>query len=251
MPLPSASKATALTQVFVVATLLPACMGPVAKHLQTPITQRTPEGFQQFQEHYEKKTVEYYVKKNGTPDSTFDLGNGKTVWTYLWDRSYKTPEHTITETEQGTSTTSYDRYSDTINTTHNPGTAITKTFGGDLVKIYCKVDLHIQNGKIQQIQGHGNDCRLKPKLRPLDCTRVGQATRIESVGRAEKDGENGDAVRLMNGQVFVFDEDVGIENVIYGLPAGTKVITCRQSKKGAYLLTYPPPNSNIYLGSFR
>lgn len=227
------------------------CTGPIKLYLPTPITYPTSSGFTEMIETWDGAPSQRLVESWGTPSSTFDLGNGTTVWTYEWDRSYRTAQYTVTSTGEGTATTSYNEWTGQATTTYKPGQSTTSTYGGHLVTRTCRVQMHIKAGKISYWKWNGNDCKSVPKAKPHQCTSPGRATRIQTIGRAERTGTYGDAVRLMNGEVFIFKDDVGTDEVIQTLSPRTKVLTCYNSGIGSYLYTYPPPRNYIFRGDFR
>ena len=232
-------------------SLLTSCAGPIQLYLPEPIRYPTSNGFTEMMETWDGQSTALLVKKWGRPESKFDVGDGTVIWTYSWDRSYRTPTYSVTTTENTTATTQYNSWSDTATTTAQPGKSTTTVHGGNLVSIYCNVEFHIRGSKITYWRWKGNDCKRIPKVKPYQCTLPGRPTRIAALGRATKNGVYGEAVKLFTDEVFVFSDDVDFEAVPSELPVKTKVLTCYNSGLGPYLYTYPPPSNKIYKGSFR
>ena len=121
----------ALISLLMIGTMLSSCgLGPRSQYLPEPIRFPTAGGFTEMMETWEGASSQELVESWGTPNSTFDIGNGTVVWAYGWDRSYHTPEYTVTKTGEGSATTTYNDFTDSFKTTYQPGNSTTTTYGG-------------------------------------------------------------------------------------------------------------------------
>ena len=236
-------------RLALISLLLVSCFsGPRVRYLREPPTTPTPEGFTEMMKTWEDADSEHLLKSWGVPNSTFSTGSGTEVWVYDWDRSYRTPVQLVTTTTGGSATSTIDLNTfggstkGKVETTYQPTTSTTRSYGGDLVKIYCKVQMYTKDGRVDYWKFDGNDCTKVPSPKPVDCLQYGGQFHIQEIGRYKRGLPFGSAVKLSNGQVFRLSEKRGIERAAQWKPLegkGKPVLVCRDSGIGQYLLTYP------------
>jgi len=220
-----------LAQVLVFVTAV-GCVPISVTLIPTPPTTPTTEAYEKVLDTWVGVDSDRLLRAWGSPESSFPMSGGHTLWTYVRTSSYQTPQNSY-------STTIYQpphpwETSGSLHTT-------TTTVGGGTINFRCQTDFEVGgSNKIVRWRWSGNSCRVVPEPGPIDCTGL---TYTGRVGEYHSEGDTV-AVSLYHPRQQWEDLTliIGGKHLEYlntHCEARQWVEVCGSSGRGSYLVLYP------------